>query len=89
MLASQRAAVGNSMVHVDAEGHPASRETHCLHGQQCRLVVVRTSTMQAEKKKRLQELGEELRNKDVWIVKLLEASRHPRQQVKAGMQFPR
>jgi hypothetical protein len=57
------------MVHVDAEGHPASRETRCL---------------QAEKKKRLQELGEELRDKDARIVKLLEASRHPRQQVKAG-----
>jgi hypothetical protein len=84
MLASQRAAVGNGMVDVDVEGHPASRETHCLHGQQHRLVVARTSRMQAEKKKKLQEL----RDKDAWIVKLLEASRHPRQQVKVGMQFP-
>jgi hypothetical protein len=89
MLASQRAAVGNGMVHVDAEGHPASRETHCLHDQQRRLVVARMSSMQAEKKKKLQELGEELRDKDARIVKLLEASRHPRQQVKRDMQFPR
>jgi hypothetical protein len=37
--------------------------------------------MQAKKKKKLQEL----RDKDARIVKLLEASRHPRQQ---GMQFP-
>jgi hypothetical protein len=88
MLASQRVAVGNGMVHVDAEGHPTSHEMHCLHGQQRRLVVVRTSRMQAEKKKRLQELGEELKDMDARIVKLLEVSRHPRQQVKAGMQFP-
>jgi hypothetical protein len=44
--------------------------------------------MQAEKKKKLQELGEKLRDKDARIVKLPKASRHPRQQVKAGMQFP-
>jgi hypothetical protein len=44
--------------------------------------------MRAEKKKMLQELGEELKDKDARIVKLLEASRHPRQQVKGGMQFP-
>jgi transcriptional regulator of heat shock response len=88
MLASQRAAVGNGIVHVDVEGHSASHETHCLHGQQRRLVVARTSRMQTEKKKKLQELGEELRDKDAWIVKLLEAGHRPRQQVKAGMQFP-
>jgi hypothetical protein len=46
-------AVGNGMVHVDAEGHPISRETHCLHGQQRRLVVVTTGRMQGEKKKKL------------------------------------
>jgi hypothetical protein len=78
MLASQRAAIGNDMVHVDAESHPTSLETHCLHGQQRRLVVARTSRMYAKKKKRLQELGEELRVKNAWIVKLLEASRRPR-----------
>jgi hypothetical protein len=44
--------------------------------------------MQAEKKKKLQELVKELRDKDARIVKLLEASRHSRQQVKVGMQFP-
>jgi hypothetical protein len=43
--------------------------------------------MQAEKKKKLQEFSKELRDKDTRIVKLMEASRHPRQQVKAGMQF--
>jgi hypothetical protein len=43
--------------------------------------------MQAEKKKKLQELGKELRDKDTRIVKLLETGRHSRQQVKVGMQF--
>jgi hypothetical protein len=44
--------------------------------------------MQAKKKKKLQELDEELKDKDARIVKLPKASRHPRQQVKADMQFP-
>ena len=36
MLASQRGAVGDGMVHAHLEGHPASCdcETRCLHGKQ-------------------------------------------------------
>ena len=36
MLASQRGAVGDVVVHADPEGHPASRETRCLHAEQRR-----------------------------------------------------
>ena len=36
MLASQRGADGDGVVHADHEGHPASRETRCLHSEQRR-----------------------------------------------------